>query len=46
LSHTDSDKTWSGFTVKEKTTAKAFFEASVTVQVGDGATAIFHILDG
>uniref|UniRef100_K3Y1D4 Reverse transcriptase zinc-binding domain-containing protein n=1 Tax=Setaria italica TaxID=4555 RepID=K3Y1D4_SETIT len=40
LTHTDGDKTWSGFTYKEKTTAKAFFNASMTVQVGDGTSAL------
>uniref|UniRef100_K3YDR9 Reverse transcriptase zinc-binding domain-containing protein n=1 Tax=Setaria italica TaxID=4555 RepID=K3YDR9_SETIT len=41
LSRMDGDKTWSSFTFKEKTTAKVFFEASVMVQVGDGATTLF-----
>jgi hypothetical protein len=41
LERVDSDKTWSGYFFRANRSAQAFFEASVTVQVGDGSRALF-----
>jgi hypothetical protein len=40
LDRVDSDKTWSGYFFGADRSAQAFFEASVTVQVGDGSRAL------
>jgi hypothetical protein len=41
LDRVDSDKTWSGYFFRADRSAQAFFEGSVTVQVGDGSQALF-----
>jgi hypothetical protein len=41
LDRVDSDKTWSGYFFRADRSAQALFEASVTVQVGDGSRALF-----
>jgi hypothetical protein len=41
LDRVDSDKTWSGYFFRADMSAQAFFDASVTVQVGDGSRALF-----
>jgi hypothetical protein len=41
LDRVDSDKTWSGYFFRADLSAQAFFDASVTVQVGDGSRALF-----
>jgi hypothetical protein len=49
LDRVDSDKTWSGYFSRADRSAQAFFEASVTVQVGDSSWALFwsdHWLNG
>jgi hypothetical protein len=41
LDRVDSDNTWSGYFFRADRSAHAFFEALVTVQVGDGSRALF-----
>jgi hypothetical protein len=41
LAHTDPDKTWVTFRFTVDRAAQAFFDASVSVEVGDGTRALF-----
>jgi hypothetical protein len=41
LARVDSDKTWSEYAFRVDRSCKEFFDASVTVQVGDGSRALF-----
>jgi hypothetical protein len=41
LARVDSDKTWSGYNFRVDKSSQDFFDASVTVQVGDGSRVLF-----
>jgi hypothetical protein len=41
LDMVDSDKTWPGYFFRVDQSSQAFFDVSVTVQVGDGSRALF-----
>jgi hypothetical protein len=41
LARTDPDKTWVMFRFPNDRSAQAFFDASVSVEVGDGSMALF-----
>jgi hypothetical protein len=43
LNRVDSDKTWSGYFFRAGRSAQAFFDASVTMKVGDGSRALFWL---
>jgi hypothetical protein len=41
LAHTNLDKTWATFWFPADRVAQAFFDASISVEVGDGTRALF-----